>query len=64
MFAFERVVGLVAEAVAPPRALRVELGAALVARVHRLVRVGLLVVDLPIRQKQNHFYTTLETVSI
>jgi hypothetical protein len=47
VLAFEGVLGLVAEPVAPARPLRVELGPAQVTRVHRLVGVSLLVVDLP-----------------
>ena len=43
------VVGPVAEAVAPSAALCHELGSAFQARVQRLVRVHLLVVNLPVQ---------------
>lgn len=47
MLALDVVVGLVGEAVAPPAALRHELGAALQAGVEGLVGMRLLVVHLP-----------------
>ena len=47
VLALEGIVGLVAEAVAPSGAFGVELGPAFTARIHWLVRMSLLVVDLP-----------------
>ena len=47
MLAFEGVLGFVDEPVAPSGAFRVKHCSAFEARIHRLVGVNLLVVDLP-----------------